>query len=49
MDKIMHRIIIKVIIVAYSIRITLSSDSRKGFYVNRGLHSLCNDFRLIEG
>ena len=44
MDKTMHSIITKVIIVAYSIRITLFSDSLLGFYVNRGSQSLCYDY-----
>ena len=44
MDKMMHSIITKVIIVAYSIRITLFSDSLLGFYVNRGSQSLCYDY-----
>ena len=36
MAKTRHRIITNVIIVAYSISITLSYDSQMGFYVNRG-------------
>ena len=43
MEIIIHKIITNVIMVAYSISITLSSDSLSGFYVNRGLHSLCYD------
>lgn len=49
MEIMIHRIIIKVIIVAYSISITLSSDSLSGFYMNRGSQSLCFDFSQKEG
>ena len=44
MEIMMHSIITKVIIVAYSIGITLFSDSLSGFYVNRGSQPLCYDY-----
>ena len=44
MDKMIHMMINNVTIVAYSIRITLFSDSLLGFYVNRGSQSLCYDY-----
>lgn len=49
MAKITHKIITNVIMVAYSISITLSSDSLMGFYMNRGLQSLCCDRSQKEG
>ena len=48
MEIMIHIIITKVIMVAYSINITLSSDSLSGLYVNRGSQSLCYNRSQIE-